>query len=230
MISRRQFIISSALFPLLYSAIQSGQFLLVYAQNQNIDYHGTIGILKKAYWAEAAACTHYEHYAQKAMAENFPNIAYLFNALSSSENIHALNYLRLIEIFGASLEDKDLQVTLADTKTNLNKAAIKELKNIEVFYPQLLDGLSVESHDEAILNCMYSWKSHKQHVEMIRKIKKYSGVFFNSLSKKIEGMNLDYYVCEICGSTVNKEPVAPCDICNFSLKHYRRIVRPKKLK
>lgn len=225
MISRRQFLFSTALLPLLIHTDKSGKLLAAVSNSQNDSYHITKTILKKAYWAETAACKHYEYYAQAAIAENYPNIAYLFNALSASENIHALNYVELIELLGTSLEKKNLPVTLADTKTNLNNASVKELRNIEVFYPQLLEELSTESHDEAILNCMYSWKSHKQHEAMIRKIKKYSGVFFNSLSRKIEGMDLNYYVCEICGSTVNNEPVAPCDICNFSLKHYRKIER-----
>lgn len=120
-------------------------------------------------------------------------------------------------------------MVVSDTKTNLNKAAIKELKNIEGFYPQILEELAGESHEQAVLNCMYSWKSHKQHEKMIRRIKKYSGVFFNSLSNKIEEMNPNYYVCDVCGSTVNAEPVSPCDICNFPLKHYKKVERPSKL-
>jgi len=230
MISRRQFFLSSALLPLIYSATQSGYLFSAFAQDQPIDYRLTKDAIKKAYWAETAACRHYEKYAQVAIAENYPNIAYLFMALSSSENIHALNYVHLMDLLEDSFQEKEIQVVVGDTKTNLNKAAIKELQNIEVFYPQILEELTVESHDQAILNCMYSWKSHRQHEKMIRKIKKYSGNFFNQLSKKMEGMTLEYYVCEICGSTVNIEPVTPCDICNFSLKHYMKIEQPVKLK
>lgn len=229
MISRRQFIFSTLLFPLFSSGIQPGPFVLVSTSDQKPDYLITKETLKNAYWAEATACKHYEFYAQRALTEKFPNIAYLFNALSASENIHALNYVHLIEVLGAFIEEKAIPVSLADTKTNLNKAAIKELRNIEDFYPRIINDLSLESHDEAILSCMYSWKSHRQHEEMIRKIKKYSGVFFKSLSKKIEEMSPDYYVCEICGSTVNIKPSTPCDICNYSLTHYRKIKRPSML-
>jgi len=61
---------------------------------------------------------------------------------------------------------------------------------------------------------------------MITDIKKYSGLFFSILAKKIEEMNPNYYVCEICGSTVDEKPETPCEICNYHVSHYQKLDRP----
>ena len=86
--------------------------------------------------------------------------------------------------------------------------------------------LKKESYDEAVINCMYSWKSHQQHKEKIKEILKYCNMFFGSVARKIEGMKLDFHVCEICGSTVDEAPKTPCNICNYPVSHYQKVKRP----
>jgi len=114
----------------------------------------------------------------------------------------------------------------ADTKRNLNDAANKELEKIHQFYPRVYDTLLSESHDQAILYCMYSWKSHKQHEILIRDIKMYSGIFFEPLARKIENMNPNYHVCGVCGSTVDETPTLPCEICGYATAYYKKLKRP----
>jgi rubrerythrin len=76
---------------------------------------------------------------------------------------------------------------------------------------------------------MYSWKSHQQHEEKVKDIGKYSEMFFSSVSGKIEGLNLDFYVCKVCGSTIDKVPDLPCVICNKPKSNYQKIERPVSL-
>ena len=172
------------------------------------------------------ASRHYDGYCRKALSENYPNIAYLFYAFSTSERIHADNYHNLIISLDAPFEAMEIPVSVSDTKTNLNTAAIQELAKINKYYPEIIEKISSESHDQAVTYCMYSWKSHRQHEKMINDIKKYSGIFFRPLAKKIESMQPDYYVCEICGSTVVEKPATPCKACNYPLSHYMNIKRP----
>ena len=226
MISRRQLLYFSALLFFCYPIANLKCFVVAGDKENDSQYPFTINILKQAYWAEMIASKHYDGYCQRALSENYPNIAYLFFALSISEKIHAHNYQKLIVTLNSSLEKKEIPVSIDGTKENLNVAAIKELEKIKEFYPEILNKLSLESYDQAIINCMYSWKSHQQHEEIINDIKRYSGLFFRLLSKKIEGMNPDYYVCEICGSTVNEKPIIPCEICNYPLSRYKKIKRP----
>ena len=73
---------------------------------------------------------------------------------------------------------------------------------------------------------MYAWKSHQQHIQEITKVRKYSKIFFSLVAKEIEGMKFDFHVCEICGSTLDEAPEAPCGICNYPKSHYDKVIRP----
>lgn len=227
MISRRQLLYFSTLFSFFYPIANFKALAMAgEIKKENDEYPLTIDILQEAYWAEMTAKKNYDEYCQKALSQNYPNIAYLFTALSISEKIHADNYQRLIIALGSTIENKKIPVSINDTKANLNIAAVKEMEKIEKFYPEILKKLSSESHDQAVISCMYSWKSHQQHEKVIKDIKKYSGIFFKPLAKKIERMQPNYYVCDICGSTVDKEPQTPCEICNYPMSHYEKLNRP----
>lgn len=228
-ISRRQLLYFPALFFICYPIANLNCFVAAGDKKNDKRYLLTIDILKEAYWAEVTASKNYTAYCRRALSENYPNIAYLFYTLSISENIHADNYQKLIIFLGSTLKEKKIPVSVADTKTNLNTAAVKELEKINKFYPNILNRLSSESHDQAVINCMYSYKSHQQHEEMINSIKKYSGLFFKPLAKKIESMEPNYYVCEICGSTIDEKPEKPCEICNRPMSHYIKYERPSLL-
>lgn len=189
-------------------------------------YPVTIAVLKAAYQAEMAAYTHYGEYCKKAVYEGYPNIAFLFRAFGVSEKIHADNYKRIMESFGLSVEKTTFDISLGDTKVNLRNAAEKELIKITKTYPDFLAQLKDESYDQAVINCMYSWKSHRQHEEKMVQIQRYSKFFFGSVARKIEGMKFDFHVCGICGATLDEPPKAACIICNYPSSYYRKIESP----
>jgi rubrerythrin len=226
-ISRRQFLylVSSVLgasFPYSLAFASPGEN----SPRKRAAYPITIAVLKAAYVAEMAAYTNYGEYCKKAVEQGYPNIAYLFRAFGVSEKRHADNYKRILESFGVVVEKPTFDVVVRDTKANLSKAAEKELIKIEKTYPDFLARLRNEAHDQAVINCMYSWKSHRQHEEKIAQIQRYSKFFFGSVARKIEGMKLDFHVCGICGSTLDEPPEIPCVICNYPISYYKRVVRP----
>lgn len=186
----------------------------------------TTAVLKAAYEAEKVAYENYVCYSQKAVEEKYSNITYLFTAFASSEKIHAENYKRILASMREGAEEPELDILILDTKANLIKATAGELKKIKKTYPGFLAKLKKESHDKAVINCMYSWKSHQQHKRKIDEIQKYSKYFFGHVAKKLEGMKFDFHICEICGSTIDEAPKSPCDICNFPNSHYRKVIRP----
>lgn len=226
MISRRQLINYSFLVPFFYSITNIEYFAIAGDKKNDHRYPLTSDLLKIAYWEEVAAYKNYDTYTQKALSEDYPNIAYLFSSISKSEKIHADNYLKLIESLGSSITAKDILVSFENTKSNLRNAAIKELEKIQKIYPKLMKDLSSESHDQAILYCTYSYKSHQQHEKIIEAIKKHSGMFFKPLAKKIESLHPNYYVCGVCGSTLDEEPSISCPICSHSVSHYTKIEMP----
>jgi len=176
--------------------------------------------------SEMIAHQHYNRYSRKAVDERYPNIAYLFSTLAVSEKIHADNYKRILTSLDSGFEKPECEILISNTKANLEKAAEKELIKIKETYPDFFAKLKKESYDEAVINCMYSWKSHQQHEEKIKEILKYCNMFFGSVARKIEGLKLDFHVCEICGSTVDETPKAPCNICNYPVSYYQKIKRP----
>lgn len=219
--SRRDFLIVSSALALLSAGPSAA------AQRKSAPlYPATIRILKEAFHIEMAAHAHYAGYTGRAMEENYPNMAYLFHTFSLSEKIHADNYRKIVLSLGSAIKKTEMRLFIEDTKSNLQNAARKELEKIEIVYPDLLRQLEPENYDEAIIHCMYSWKSHRQHEATIQKIDRYSGWFFGSVAREIEEMHMDFFVCSICGSTIDEKPLSPCIICNRSATRYRRVERP----
>jgi len=227
-ISRRQFLLfvstslASAAVPYSPALASIGQNTL---EKENM-LPVTIAVLRDAYVSEMAAHKHYIGYCGKAVEEKYPNMAYLFTAFGVSEKIHADNFKKILASLGFPMDERICDTLILDTKANLRTAAKKELLKIEKTYPEFLSKLRTESHDQAVINCMYSWKSHKQHRAKIAEIQKYSKMFFASVAKNIEGMRLDFHVCEICGSTIDEAPKTPCGICNYPMSHYKKVMPP----
>jgi rubrerythrin len=186
----------------------------------------TIAVLRSAYEEEKITSDKYIRYSQKAVEEKYPNIAYLFTAFAASEKIHAKNYKRILAELSTVIVKPEFDIQILDTRTNLLNASKGELKKIRETYPNFLAKLKKESHDKAVVNCMYSWKSHQQHKRKISDIEKYSKYFFGHVARRIEGLKLDFHVCEICGSTIDEPPRAPCDVCNYPSSHYRKVNKP----
>jgi rubrerythrin len=227
--TKREFLCISAFLPFYFplsAAIASTRENIL---EKNDEFPITVAVLKSAYIAEKAASEHYIGYSRKAVEQEYPNIAYLFSAFAVSEKIHADNYMRLLTLFKKDIEEPEITVSVSDTQSNLIKAAESEIKKIEKTYKEFLSKLKIESHDQAVVHCMYSWKSHRQHKQKINEILKYSKYFFGPVAQKIEGMKFDFHVCEICGSTIDIAPEAPCDICNYPISHYNGVKKPFRL-
>ncbi len=169
---------------------------------------------------------HYVGYTQKALQEELGNVAHLFHAFSISERVHAENYQRILKTLGRELERATVDLHIADTRANLRQAAENELEKIEAVYPDFLSELEAESHEGAIVNCMYSWKSHRQHERKIRELTRFKGFFVGTAVGKIERLKLYFHICMVCGSTIDREPSSPCDICNRSVANYRKVEMP----
>jgi rubrerythrin len=225
-ISRRKFlygIASLSFFYPLSSVIAASSEM---KPGKNDRFPITVAVLQAAYKEERMASDNYIHYSRKALEEKYPNIAYLFSAFSLSEKIHAENYKKVLISLSSRLEEPEFKTSISDTKANLIKASEGELKKIKKTYPGFLAKLKKESHDQAVINCMYSWKSHQQHKRKITEVRKYSPLFFGHVAKEIEGSKYDFYVCEICGSTIDEAPQTPCNICNHPDLHYHNVIKP----
>jgi len=191
-------------------------------------YSETISALMVVYSNEIRAHLNYMAYAQKAISENYPNIAYLFVSFATSESIHASNFKKILIDLG--VEWKDIpkpEIKVSATRINLKNALDFEIADIDERYPQALEKIKVENHEAAIRNITYAWESEKQHRDLIKKIQMATGILFGKLASYIEKTPTQYFVCQTCGSTVTELPHRVCPICNSPISQYKEIERIK---
>ena len=184
----------------------------------------TIETLRKAARSEMAAFRRYRAFSRKAHQEGYKGVSYLFAALAASELIHSQYYDRVLTRLGADvIPHGNGGPAVGGTKKNLIAAAKAELRSINVNYPMFLKAVEADSHVEAIKAVKYAWASHKQHIEFINKIRKYTPAFFEVVARRIDNKAGIFYVCEVCGSTTGKVPAGACPICGEPTHHYRKI-------
>jgi rubrerythrin len=181
-----------------------------------------------AYASEIQAHLNYLSYSQKARSENYPGIAHLFISFATSESMHARNFKEVLSDLGVqSREPLKSEVKASSTRVNLKKALDYELEDIDHRYPQIYERSKAEHHEEAIQKILHAWESEKQHRDLIRMIRSGTGIFFGVLSKKIEEVSVQYFVCQICGSTMIELPTDRCPICSNQAYQYKEVERIK---
>ena len=186
-----------------------------------------MAVLQTAYQNEIQAHVSYQAYAQKALSENYPNIAHLFVALASSESIHARNFKQCLSDLNVEVTEPKAEIKVSSTKENSEKCDTEELQEIDKRYPQFVERITSEKHEVAIRNLTYAWESEKQHRTLIEKIESGTGILFGLLASRIEGKPFRYFVCQACGSTIRELPTEACPICSIPVSHYREIERIK---
>jgi len=187
-------------------------------------YPETVGVIQTLHQDELQALHNYIAFAQKAEAENYPDIANLFHAFAASEAIHARNFKEILFALNVKVKKIAVQpVTVSSTKKNLRFATKTELKEIDEKYPQFVKKLETENHAAAIQFTTYAWESEKQHRKLIKRIKSGTGIFFGMLTKEFRETQAEYFVCQNCGSTLTILPEKICPICGDTVSKYKNI-------
>ena len=159
--------------------------------------------LKDAFSGESQANRTYLAFAKKAEQEGQSQVAKLFRATAYAETVHALNHLDIIGKTKSSLE-------------NLKTAVSGETFEFDEMYPKYIETAKQEGNKKA-----------KWSFDVANKVEKIHAKLFSKAIEAIEGDKMptktDYYVCEVCGNTV--EGVAPerCPICGAAKKEFKLI-------
>jgi len=190
-------------------------------------YPVTVAAMRDARESEMTVYYRYSEFARKAQQEGYHGIAYLFVAFGSAEMIHATNFERIL----ARLNDEvkpiaKPAVTVASTRDNLLVAADIEARSVDEYYPRLLERIRPEGHQDAINAVQFAWGTEQQHREKIRQIQRWSPAFFEQVAKHIDKKTGQYFVCQICGNTVNVVPEGSCPVCKNPSSHFRLIDPP----
>lgn len=159
--------------------------------------------LKAAFAGESQANRKYLAFAKKADAEGHPQVARLFRAAAEAETVHALNHLRIDGGIGSTVE-------------NLEEAVSGETHEFTEMYPEFLEIARKEGNGQAL----WSFDIANQVEEI------HAGYFEAALKAMESGEKLaevDYYVCQVCGNTVEVEAPEKCPICNAPKAQFKKV-------
>lgn len=149
--------------------------------------------LKNAFAGESQANRRYLAFATKAEEEGFSAAARLFRAAAEAETIHALNHVR----------------TMGEVKTtaeNLEAAIAGETFEYKKMYPQYVKTAKKEKNIQAVWSFNVANQVEQVHAKLFSKAAK-------ALKTGKELQKVDYYVCSVCGNTVEKEAPEKCPVC-----------------
>ena len=156
--------------------------------------------LKEAFAGESQANRKYLAFAKKAELEGFKQAAKLFRAAAEAETVHAHAHLR--ELKG-----------IKSTKENLEEAIMGESYEFQKMYPVMITEAKAESEPGALRSFEYANAVEKIHAALYQKM-------FENLGKTPD---VDYWVCQVCGMTVEGEAPDECPVCKAKKQAFKKV-------
>ncbi|MCX6643967.1 MAG: rubrerythrin family protein [Candidatus Bathyarchaeota archaeon] len=149
--------------------------------------------LEDAFAGESQANRKYLFFAEKADSEGQRQIARLFRATAEAETVHARNHLKVMN-------------GIKSTKDNLSAAISGENHEFTEMYPGFIKQAVAEGNDKAKNSFDLANKVEQIHAGLYQKA-------IDALKNKKEIAKVDYYVCSVCGNTVEGSAPGRCPIC-----------------
>lgn len=153
----------------------------------------TVENLKGAFAGESQANRRYLAFAKKADEEGFSQVARLFRAAAEAETVHALNHLRVLG-------------EIKSTNENVSAAISGETFEFKKMYPEYIDAAKREKSGQATWSFDVANKVEQIHAGLFAKA-------LDALKSGKEMSKIDYYVCSVCGNTVENAAPDMCPIC-----------------
>lgn len=159
--------------------------------------------LKNAFAGESQANRRYLAYSRKAEEEGFLQVAKLFKAAAEAETVHALNHLRIVG-------------EIKPTLNNLETALSGETFEFKTMYPEYLAQAKKEGNQQAAWSLDVANKVEQIHAELFSKA-------IEALKMKRPVAPVEYYICGICGNTVEDEAPNKCPICGAPKSKFLKV-------
>jgi rubrerythrin len=163
----------------------------------------TLENLAAAFAGESQANRKYLAFAKQAEEEGYSQISKLFKAAAAAETVHAHNHLK---IMGG----------VKSTKENVMEAINGETYEFKTMYPDFLDVAAEEGENQASWSFNIANEVEKIHAGLYQKAA-------DALKVEADLKEVDYFVCEVCGNTVEGNPPAKCPICNAKAKAFIKV-------
>jgi rubrerythrin len=159
--------------------------------------------LEFAFAGESQANRKYLFFAEKAESEGQNRIAHLFRAAAEAETVHARNHLKVLQ-------------GIKSTKENLQTAISGENHEFTEMYPQFIETASSENEKKAVDSFDLANKVEKIHHSLYQEA-------LSDLEKGTAKGLKPFYVCQVCGNTVEGEAPDKCPVCGASKKMFKLI-------
>ena len=157
--------------------------------------------LKEAFAGESQANRKYLAFAAKADQEGFAQAARLFRAAAEAETVHAHAHLRALK-------------GIKSTKENLQEAIAGETHEFKSMYPAMIETAKAEGNKDAERTFKFANEVEKIHAGLYQQM-------LDNLDNAKESYN--YYVCPVCGYTVEKEAPETCPVCGAKGKMFKKV-------
>ena len=161
----------------------------------------TEDFLMEAFAGESQANRKYSAFAAQADKEGYPQAARLFRAAAEAEAVHAANHLRALK-------------AIKSTKENLRESIAGETHEFKEMYPEMIAAAKAEGAKEAERSFNYANAVEEYHAQL------YHGILEDLEAKK---ESYPYYVCPVCGMTVEKEAPERCPVCGVKGSMFKKI-------
>ena len=178
----------------------------------------TIENLQAAFKGETTASAKYAAYSKKAEQEGFHQIALLFKAASTAENIHANNHKAVLQESGNSVPVITPEYTVKSTKENLEDAIKGETYEATTMYPEFLTVANQAGDQLALISLNYAYKTEKKHKVM------YETALAALQNNTANTLPVVFYVCSTCGNTYETTAPARCGISMTKSDRFIKIV------
>jgi len=156
--------------------------------------------LLEAFAGESQANRKYLAFARRADEEGLPQVAKLFRAAAEAETVHAHAHLRVLG-------------GIQDSAANLREAISGETHEFTSMYPEMIKQATNEGYDTALKSFTLANAVEKVHAQLYQKA-------LDNLDKPV---TVDYYVCKVCGNTIEAAPEGPCDICGAGSSAFMQV-------
>jgi len=174
----------------------------------------TLDNLQTAFNGESNASARYAEFARKADEEGYLAIGSLFRAGSKAEEIHARNHAEVIRQMGAEPRAMIEPTVAKATTDNLLAAIDGEVFERDVMYPEFIKTAKANNEGPAVRTFTFALKTEAEHARL------YTYALKNM--EKLRGAKT-WYVCQVCGYTVEVLSFLKCLVCGHSKNDYLTI-------
>ena len=161
----------------------------------------TEDFLMEAFAGESQANRKYTAFAAQADREGFAQAARLFRAAAEAEAVHAANHLRALKAIKTSRE-------------NLRESIAGETHEFKDMYPEMIATAKAEGAKDAERSFNYANAVEEYHARLYHDM-------LEGLEAKKE--SYPYFVCPVCGMTVEKEAPDKCPVCGVKGSMFKKI-------